>query len=167
MGVVNYLPLGIIDNISYNGKRMIDENSWPVIFDAQKIKSTPINIDINARWLSADNKGRIEVKATANKAIANGVSVVIAILEDDIVGKQKNMTGYDEKYKFKHVLRKIVNSPMGDPLQTPMIAGFTTERHYYIPRVAKWKPEHLSCMVWVFDNTTKEILQVSNAKFSL
>jgi hypothetical protein len=167
VGVVSALPSGIIDNMLYNGKRLIDENSWSVVLDGQLVKTTPINIDINARWLSADNKGRIEVKATANKAIANGVSWVIAILEDDIVGKQSNATGYDEKYKFKHVLRKIVNSPMGDPLQTPMVAGFTTERHYYIPSVAKWKPEHLSCMVWVFDNTTKEILQVSSAKFSL
>lgn len=167
VGVVSALPSGIIDNMLYNGKRLIDENSWSVVLDGQLKKTTPINIDINAKWLSADNKGRIEVKATANTAIANGVSVVIAILEDDIVGKQSTATGTDEKYTFKHVLRKIVNSPMGDPLQTPMIEGFTTEKHYYIPRVAKWKPENLSCIVWVFDNATKEILQVNKVKFSL
>ena len=167
VGVVSALPSGIIDNISYNGKRLIDENSWSVIFDAQKAKTTPINIDIAAKWLSTDNKGRIEVKATANTAISNGVSWVIAILEDDIIGKQSTATGTEDNYDFKHVLRKIVNSPMGDPLKTPMVAGFTTEKHYYIPRVAKWKPENLSCIVWVFDNTTKEILQVNKVKFSM
>jgi hypothetical protein len=167
VGVVSALPSGIIDNMLYNGKRLIDENSWSVVLDGQLAKTSPINIDINARWLTTENKGRIEVKATANKAIANGVSWVIAILEDDIVGKQSIATGTDENYTFKHVLRKIVNSPLGDPLQTPMVAGFTTEKHYYIPRVAKWKPENLSCMVWVFDNTTKEILQVNKVKFSL
>jgi len=167
VGVVSTLPSGIIDNMLYNSKRLIDENSWSVIVDGQLKNTTPINIDIYAKWLTADNKGRIEVKATANKAITNGVSWVIAILEDDIVGKQSTATGTDDNYKFKHVLRKIVNSPLGDPLQTPMVAGFTTEKHYYIPRVAKWKPENLSCMVWVFDNTTKEILQVNKVKFSL
>lgn len=167
VGVVSALPSGIIDNMLYNNKRLIDENSWSVMVDGQLKNTTPINIDIYAKWLTAENKGRIEVKATANKAITNGVSWVIAILEDDIVGKQSTATGTDENYKFKHVLRKIVNSPLGDPLQTPMVAGFTTEKHYYIPRVAKWKPENLSCMVWVFDNTTKEILQVNKVKFSL
>ncbi|MCX8482241.1 MAG: Omp28-related outer membrane protein [Crocinitomicaceae bacterium] len=167
VGVVSALPSGIIDNMLYNSKRLIDENSWSVMVDGQLKNTTPINIDIYAKWLTADNKGRIEVKATANKAITNGVSWVIAILEDDIVGKQSTATGTDDNYTFKHVLRKIVNSPLGDPLQTPMVAGFTTEKHYYIPRIAKWKPENLSCMVWVFDNTTKEILQVNNVKFSL
>jgi hypothetical protein len=167
VGVVSSLPSGIIDNMLYNSKRLIDENSWSVVLDGQLKNTTPINIDINAKWLTADNKGRIEVKATANKAIAGGVSWVIAILEDDIVGKQSIATGTEENYTFKHVLRKIVNSPMGDPLQTPMVAGFTTEKHYYIPRVAKWKPENLSCIVWVFDNTTKEILHVNKVKFSL
>lgn len=167
LGVVSALPSGIIDNKLYNGKRLIDENSWSVVLDSQLKKTTPINIDINARWLSAENKGRIEVKATANTEITKGISWVIAILEDDIEGKQSIATGTDEKYIFKHVLRKLVNSPLGDPLKTPMVAGFTTEKHYYIPRVAKWKPEKLSCMVWVFDNTTKEILQVNKVNFSM
>lgn len=167
LGTVTNLPLGIIDNISYNGKYLIDENSWSIVVDQQKIKTTPINLELNAKWLPDEDKGRIEIKAIANTSIPSTTKLnwVIAILEDDMVGWQSLPSGVDEAYTFKHVLRKLVTSAYGDPLKLGMPAGFTTEKHYYIPRVAKWKADKLSCMVWILDADTKEVLQVNKVKF--
>jgi hypothetical protein len=167
LGTVTNLPLGIIDNVSYNGKYLIDENSWSIVVDQQKVKNTPINLELKAKWLPDEDKGRIEIKAIANTAIPSTTKLnwVIAILEDDMVGWQSTASGVEETYKFKHVLRKLVTSAYGDPLTIGMPAGFTTEKHYYIPRVAKWKADKLSCMVWILDADTKEILQVNKVKF--
>ncbi len=167
LGTVTNLPLGIIDNVSYNGKFLIDENSWSIVVDQQKVKSTPINLMLNAKWLPDEDKGRVEIKAIANASIPSSTKLnwVIAILEDDMVGWQSTANGVEETYKFKHVLRKLVTSAYGDPLTIGMPAGFTTEKHYYIPRVAKWKSDKLSCMVWILDADTKEILQVNKVKF--
>lgn len=167
VGTVTNLPLGIIDNVPYNGKYLIDENSWSIVVDQQKVKTTPINLELKAKWLPDEDKGRIEIKAIANTAIPNTTKLnwVIAILEDDMVGWQSLPSGVNEKYTFKHVLRKLVTSAYGDPLTLGMPAGFTTEKHYYIPRVAKWKADKLSCMVWILDADTKEVLQVNKVKF--
>lgn len=167
VGTVTNLPLGIIDNVPYNGKYLIDENSWSIVVDQQKVKTTPINLELKAKWLPDEDKGRIEIKAIANTAIPSTTKLnwVIAILEDDMVGWQSLPSGVDEAYTFKHVLRKLVTSAYGDPLTLGMPAGFTTEKHYYIPRVAKWKADKLSCMVWILDADTKEVLQVNKVKF--
>lgn len=167
VGTVTNLPLGIIDNVPYNGKYLIDENSWSIVVDQQKVKTTPINLELKAKWLPDEDKGRIEIKAIANTAIPSTTKLnwVIAILEDDMVGWQSLPSGVNEKYTFKHVLRKLVTSAYGDPLTLGMPAGFTTEKHYYIPRVAKWKADKLSCMVWILDADTKEVLQVNKVKF--
>lgn len=169
VGTVTNLPLGIIDNVPYNGKYLIDENSWSIVVDQQKVKTTPINLELNAKWLPDEDKGRIEIKAIANTEIPSTTKLnwVIAILEDDMVGWQSLPSGVDEAYTFKHVLRKLVTSAYGDPLNVGMSmpAGFTTEKHYYIPRVAKWKADKLSCMVWILDADTKEVLQVNKVKF--
>jgi hypothetical protein len=168
LGAVTNLPSGIIDNVSYNGKYFIDENSWSIVVDQQKVKTTPINIDLKATWLTDEDKGRVEIKAIANTNIPSTTKLnwVIAILEDDMVGWQSTPTGVEENYTFKHVMRKLVTSAYGDPLpQLDMPAGFTVEKHYYIPRVSKWKADKLSCMVWVLNADTKEILQVNKVKF--
>ena len=65
------------------------------------------------------------------------------------------------------MLRKVIGSPFGDALKTgTMAAGFTTEKHYYITPVSKWKPQNLHCVVWVMNNDTKEVLQTVDSKFS-
>lgn len=167
LGSVTNLPSGIIDNVSYNGKYFIDENSWSIVVDQQKVKTTPINIALKSTWMPAENKSRIEIKAIANTDIPNTtkLSWVIAIIEDDMVGWQSTPTGVDESYTFKHVLRKLVTSSYGDPLTQGMSAGFTTEKHYYFPVAPKWKADKLSCLVWVLNTDTKEVLQVNKAKF--
>lgn len=167
LGAVTNLPSGIIDNINYNGKYFIDENSWSIVIDQQKAKTTPINIDLKASWLPDEDKCRVEIKAIANTDIpaTTKLNWVIAIMEDDMVGWQSTPTGVEENYTFKHVMRKLVTSSYGDPLTQGMQAGFTTEKHYYIPRVAKWKANKLSCLVWVFNVDTKEVLQVNKVKF--
>ena len=167
LGSVTNLPSGIIDNVSYNGKYFIDENSWSIVVDQQKVKTTPMNIVLKSTWMPDEKKSRIEIKAIANTEIPSTtkLSWVIAIIEDDMVGWQSTPTGVDEAYNFKHVLRKLVTSSYGDPLTQGMPAGFTTEKHYYMPVAPKWNPAKLSCLVWVLNSDTKEVLQVNKVKF--
>lgn len=164
------IPRGMVDNVVYNGNRFVDRFSWPLLVQQQLALSTPINLEVKAQWISADNRGRVEYKATANKAYTRPLLIVGGILEDDIIGKQSDRrvgTGYIPNYQFKHVLRGVIGSTRGDTLAASFpSAGFTIEKHYFMKKSDKWKLENLSCLIWILDAETREVLQCKSAKFS-
>ncbi|MEC8692642.1 MAG: Omp28-related outer membrane protein [Bacteroidota bacterium] len=163
------IPRGLVDNIVYNGNRFIDRFSWPSVVTERLKESTPINLGVQAKWESSENKGRIELTATANKTYNKPVLFHMAILEDGIIGKQSDSrvpSGYIKDYEFNHVLRKSITSPIGDTLSTGFgVPGYTIEKHYYIAKESKWDVNNLSCLIWVSDAETKEVLQTASAKF--
>ena len=162
------LPVGMVDNISYNGSVFIGELAWAAAVNQQLPKTTPVNIQIKTSWLNAEDKARLEVKAIANTAANINTKWIFAVVEDDIKGKQSDSrlpSGYDEQYKHSHVLRQVVGSPFGDPVFTGMVnAGATREKHVFIPRNKKWNADNLHIMVWVMDATPREVLHVESAK---
>ncbi len=163
------LPRGMIDNIEFNGNKIIDELNWSTAVANQLSKSTPVNLDITTQWLTSDDKARIQIKAIANQATSRKLSWVICIMEDKIVGKQSDSRlsgGVAEEYEFEHVLRQVITSTSGDIIadQGFTSPGQTREKHYFVPRKSKWKKENLKCIVWVMDSDTKEVLTVTSAK---
>lgn len=164
------LPRGLVDNVVYSGNRFIDRFSWPVVVQEQLKKQTPINLEVKATWLPDENRGRIEYKAIANQVHNKPVLVIAAILEDKIYGKQSDRrvsSGYISDYEFNHVLRDVVGSTSGDTLsQQFSTPGFTVEKHYYVNKQSKWKESNLSCLVWILDAETREVMHCKSAKFS-
>ena len=163
------LPRGMVDNIDFNGNKIIDELNWSTAVSNQITKTTPVNVEIVSQWISSEDKARIQIKAIANQATSRKLSWVIGIMEDKIVGKQSDSRlsgGIAEEYEFEHVLRQVITSTSGDIIaeQGFTSPGQTREKHYFVPRKSKWKKENLKCIVWVMDSDTKEVLTVTSAK---
>lgn len=162
------LPTGMVDNVVYGGSKLISELTWAVVVNQQLAKTTPLNIEIKSTWLNAEDKARLEVKAVANTSAEIDALWIIAVTEDDIIGKQSDSrlpSGYNSEYQHNHVLRQVIGSPFGDPVFSGMVnAGMTREKHVFIPRNKKWNANNLHVMVWVMDANTKEILHVESAK---
>ncbi len=163
------LPRGMVDNIEFNGNKIIDELNWSTAVSNQITKTTPVNLEIVSQWLSSEDKARIQIKAVANQTTTRKLSWVIGIMEDKIVGKQSDSRlsgGIAEEYEFEHVLRQVITSTSGDIIaeQGFTSPGQTREKHYFVPRKSKWKKENLKCIVWVMDADTKEVLTVASTK---
>lgn len=164
------IPRGLVDNIVYNGNRFVDRFSWPLVVQNQLQKNTPINLEVNASWNASEEKGRIEFKATANAVVAKPVLLVGALVEDNIIGKQSDRrasSGYIGNYQFNHVFRSVIGSTQGDTLAKSFDSpGFTVEKHYFVPFSKKWKLQNMSCLIWILDAETREVLHCKSAKFS-
>lgn len=163
------IPRGLVDNIVYNGNRFIDRFSWRSVVDDRFQLTTPINLDLQTSWSNSEDQGRIELTATANQSFNKPVLFNMAIVEDGIIGKQsdgREPSGYIKDYEFNHVFRKSITSPIGDTLSNGFgVAGFTIEKHYYISKEPKWNEDNLSCLIWISDAETKEVLQTISGKF--
>ncbi len=165
------IPRGLVDNINYNGNRFVDRFSWPLVVQNQLQKSSPINLELKCTWNRSEDKGRVEYKAIAHTAFTKPVLLVGALLEDKIIGKQSDRrvvpSGYIGNYQFDHVFRSVIGSTQGDTLARSFaIPGFTVEKHYYISKSPKWKIENMSCLIWILDAETREVLQCKSAKFT-
>jgi hypothetical protein len=169
LGSVTGLPTGIIDQIKLGGSFFIPTPSWAGTVTDRLTTTSPLNIDLASKWLTAENKARLEIKANYHSNLPPSAKhlIYIGVTEDNIVGKQANndsASGYSYKYKFMHVLRKLMTPVTGDTLKENPAPGKIFEKHYYISPRYNWKPENLNAMVWIVDAATKEILQSAEVK---
>jgi len=169
LGSIVGLPTGIIDQIKISGNPFIAPSSWAGTVSTRLSQASPANIGLSSKWITVDNKARLEIKAQYHQNLGAGSKnlMYIGITEDNIVGKQahKDSTGgYAYKYVFTNVLRKLITPVTGDTLRETPAAGKVFEKHYYIKSRYNWKPDNLNAVVWIVDAATKEILQSAEVK---
>ncbi len=164
MGGITSLPLGAVDQVSYNGSKLLNISDWGAAVTAQLAKTSPINISIKSVWKSADGKARVEIKAVANTALTANYKWVVAITESGVKSKQSDQDapgGVVDDYDHEHALRGVVGSALGIDINTAAVsAGYVREKHFYVVPKAKWNAANCDVVVWVYNADTKEVVQV-------
>lgn len=179
-GAPPYLPIGMVDQVEISGSRLISPTSWSNTVNNRLSMAGIVNIDLNTKWITADNKSRLEAKITFTQSSADKQLVFIAIVEDDVIGRQTchpedtiggfktlydwRSDGYFYAYRNNHVLRKLLTSTTGDTLMGSISPGRVFEKQYYVQPRSNWKAVNLYGVVWVVDAVTKEVQQVAHAK---
>ncbi len=167
LGGIGSLPLGSVDQFSFNGSKLIDPSNWASAIAQQMVKVSPFNLQIKSTWNTSDARARIEVKAITNSAATGNYKWVMGIIENSVISKQSDAdtsSGFRDNYMHEHVLRACVGSSLGMEIGNNMPAGWVREKHFYILPKAKWKSENLDLVIWIYDANTKEVLQVEKAK---
>ena len=166
MGGITSLPLGSVDQVSYNGSKLLNTSDWGAAVTAQLTKTSPFNLEIKSTWKPTEGRARVEVKATANTAITANYKWVMAITESGVKSKQSDQDapgGVVEDYEHEHALRGVVGSTLGTDVNTSAVsAGFVREKHFYLAPKAKWNAANCDVVVWIYDTNTKEVVQVNH-----
>lgn len=170
LGSIGQLPLGSIDQILVGGTRLIDRSLWSSTVTDRLKKTTPFNIQVKSIWDETNRRSRVEFKVIANQTIPVASRVMVGLLEDGIISKQSDaedtvgVKGVVEDYEHNHALRTVIGSTSGFPLSSNLPAGWVIEKHFYFKPAEAWKPENMSVIVWVYDETNKEVYQVQTIK---
>lgn len=164
MGGITSLPLGAVDQVAYNGSKLLNTSDWGAAVTAQLAKTSPINITLKSTWKSADGKARVEIKAVANTALTANYKWVVAITESKVKSKQSDQDapgGVVDDYDHEHALRGVVGSTLGSDINTAAVsAGYVREKHFYVVPKTKWNAANCDVVVWVYNVDTKEVVQV-------
>ena len=164
MGGITSLPLGAVDQVAYNGSKLLNTSEWGAAVTAQLAKTSPINITLKSTWKSADGKARVEIKAVANTALTANYKWVVAITESKVKSKQSDQDapgGVVDDYDHEHALRGVVGSTLGSDINTAAVsAGYVREKHFYVVPKTKWNAANCDVVVWVYNVDTKEVVQV-------
>lgn len=165
LGGITSLPLGSVDQVAYNGSKLLNTSDWGAAITAQMAKASPFNLDIKSTWQSAEGRARVEVKATANTTITANYKWVMAITEDAVKSKQSDQDapgGVVDDYEHEHALRGVIGSTLGTDVNVAAVsAGYVREKHFYLVPKAKWVAANCDVVVWIYDANTKEVVQVN------
>ncbi|MEY4193217.1 MAG: hypothetical protein RJA00_1448 [Bacteroidota bacterium] len=164
LGGITSLPLGAVDQVAFNGSKLLNTSDWGAAVTAQLAKTSPFNLSVKSTWKSTDGKSRVEIRAIANTAISSNYKWVVAITENGVKSKQSDQDapgGMVDDYEHEHALRGVVGSTLGSDINTAAVsAGYVREKHFYLVPKAKWVAANCDVVVWIYDANTKEVVQV-------
>jgi thiol-disulfide isomerase/thioredoxin len=168
------LPRGMVNRASYPDGHTLGKGEWADAVALELKKDVDFNISIVA------NSTLISVTTEAVNNINNSYNIVVCLTESNIINWQKDGQIEDEDYEHNHVLRSVI---IDESLSTnqSFVASEIIDKSYsinlseleqfnedYSTNTAEsgngnaggWVAENMSVVVYIYNTTTKEIVQV-------
>lgn len=183
-GIVSY-PTGLINRKTYSPNDVkLDRTAWTSVMTTAKNDPFIVKLKVTTNYDTLVGALNTDVTAFFNTSYAQGLNISVIVTEDGIVGKQDDQGVEIDEYEFEHMMRGALNSPWGEPLTTSAKAAndsvkysvsnfnlkgmtYTIDKPDPIPDVVKpivVNDKKISVVVFVYDATTREILQVEKVK---
>lgn len=159
-------PMGMVNRTPYNGKQAIGSGSWAAAVAAMVKEEEVASINITTEYTPL-NRHHITttIETKFHKELSGAYSLSVCILEDSIIGWQKNndtLVGPVpdiENYVFNDMLRAVLNGTYGEQLTNAVDTLQAYSKTYLYTVSDNWDSGNLSLVAFVFNNETKEIIQ--------
>ena len=168
------LPGGMINRISYPDGHRMGKDEWADAVALELKKDVAFNISISA------NSNLISVTTEVINTINNNYNIVVCLTESNIVNWQKDGQIEVEDYEHNHVLRSVIideslstnqSFDPGEIIEKSYILDLSELEQYNIDYSANtaelgngnsggWIAENMSVIAYIYNTTSKEIVQV-------
>jgi hypothetical protein len=161
-------PNGMVNRKTYNGNIITSHGSWAghvndIIIEN---KVPEVGIKIENTYSAFDSSLQIKVKTGFFHNLTGTYKVCVYLLEDSIQKWQKKYPPLfpldDSLYWHHNVLRGSANGTWGDIL-FPSSEGTRIEKDYVMTVKNEYRVAYCKTLVFIYDDLTKEILQVKEA----
>jgi len=162
-------PLGLINRRPFNGNVIVGADLWAAAVDSL-IDKPPDALITNNNTFNTGTKTLTTVVSTKFKTLLTGAfSLNVCITEDSLISDQKNSdtlagtvpTIYN--YVFMDVLRGSINGNMGEALTPSVDTTQVYTKTYVYTFPTTWVPKHCNVVSFVYNTSTKEIIQAEKA----
>ncbi len=160
-------PNGLINRVGFpTTTHIINPNAWAAKVGSLLTEIPEVEIEITPNFNTSTNILTGQVKTKFLKTIKKKLKLQIVITEDSIIAPQQNASTIVVDYVHRHVLRGALNDSWGSELTNGLANSYIdTEILTPISSFAidptKWKTKHCTIVAFVYDDNTKEILQVA------
>lgn len=159
------LPVGMVNRRPWNNKTLTKYPNWSAAVAA--ILNEDPKLDISLQATFDETTRDISVTANLDYFTAGDANhqIVALITEDSIVAQQADYSlaapSLIEDYVQMHVLRTTITpGTWGVPVKgNPIFAGEKITKTFTATLDPAWREHHCEVVVYVLDNTTKQILQ--------
>lgn len=157
-------PNGMINRRMVNGSYIIGSTKWAseaanVLFDQTPV---PVKLTINNAYNSSSRELQTSVQSEFFSTLTGTHKLCVFLVEDSIVNWQKD---YDvvpndiEFYTHREVFRRSMNGTYGEQVSNTT-EGQATSLNYSYTLPVEWNEEHVSIVTYIYNDATKEIIQV-------
>lgn len=160
-------PYGMVNRASFGGQTLLAPTSWGGHVTSELEKDADLKIDLNASYSEGNKEISLNVELEYVKPGTSDHFIAVYILEDSVVQYQQDDREYPnihvQDYVHDNVMRGSFSGTWGLQISDrPISIGqkFNLPFKYIIPENKDWRVEKLSLVVFVHDNTSKEVLQV-------
>jgi hypothetical protein len=165
-------PNGMVNRTPFNGSRIVDPDKWGVSVGQLLLLSPDFQIMISNSY-NPDSRKLATTIYNRFLAPKNGeYSLTVCILEDSIIGTQKNSNlAYGDttvpdwhNYVFNGVLRGTINGTYGEVMTTTPDPDITYLARYQATLDTSFVVRNCWVVAFVTNNSTKEVLQAEKKK---
>lgn len=163
-------PNGMVDRKIHSGFALVHkETNWPATVAIAKKNEFIVKVELKSMYDKVARALNVETKLTFLKAYANNVKLNLILTEDSIIGPQTDYSqnpDHVHHYHFEHMLRGALNGSFGEVAKTAPINALSsaTINTANFAVESKFNDRQLSLVAIVFDETTREVLQVEKVK---
>ena len=160
---IGSFPSGMINRIGR--KAWSTPNDWKLCFDTLTRNAPTIGLQIIANYDMEQDAACVFVNTTLFSDFSSNLRLCVFLTESNLISPQKDaVLGDICDYEHNHVLRKAINHPWGDNLSLSS-TGESLIKAYSCPfGGTSWKKENCHLIAFVYDDNTKEIIQVEEIK---
>lgn len=148
---------------------IIQPNNWETAVLALKDKKPDVVMNIEVDYDNITNEIDVQVHSFFMNSLSGDYKLVLYFQEDSIIDWQKDYsqpsTEQDvQDYVHQHVLRDNINGTWGDDVVSGSInANEIVSKSYAYSPDSNWKINHCAIVAFIYNSTTYEILQVTEA----
>ncbi|MBK5283944.1 MAG: Omp28-related outer membrane protein [Bacteroidia bacterium] len=177
-------PKGMVSRTVYNANLVLSPTAWNSALMALSVTPAAMKIQILNTYTDANGDLNTCIKTSFLAALNGDYKLSVVLTEDSVKGWQEDYTiipsvaplfQNDTNYIHRHVLRGAINASYGEVIKTGGAAvGDTVVKSYKInlnslpvsvnPLNPVLNINRCSVIAFVYDATTKEVLQVEEAK---
>ncbi len=157
-------PNGMVNRRQVNGSYILPPTKWLDEISAvlTNPEPLPLSISINNVYNSATRSLQTEVKTEFFANLSGVYKMCVFMVEDSIVNWQKDYDASPEDIEFyvhQEVFRGSMNGTYGVQIGTTSLGDIST-LNYSKTLDAAWSDEHFSIIAYLYNDLTKEIIQV-------
>ena len=154
-------PIGTVNRIPSSGNYGVNSGQWGAAVAAELDKDPVVAIKLFNTYNPDTRALNVQVNLRKLVDIDDDLSLVVCLMEDNIVGKQALPTGLVEDYVHRHVFRKSLNGAWGDIVSIDA-NGITNQYDVLIDEA--FDASNCYIIAYVYNNSDKSILQVEEAE---
>lgn len=157
-------PNGMVNRKKLNGSFIVPYTAWGAEV-ANILNSTeplPVRIDVTADYDTTTRQLDAQVQLDFASDLSGTYKLTVYLVEDSIVKWQKDYDATpndNPDYVHREVLRGSMNGTYGETISNTL-AGETAIRNYSNTLNTGWDAKHMSLVVFLYNDATKEIIQV-------
>lgn len=158
-------PAGVVGRAQYNNTYALNISSWQQAIRANAQQPCAAAVQLINVYDPATQTLTAHTRTTRLNGCPNDLLLALYVIEDGIIGPQKDGEETIAEYEHNHVLRGSLNGTYGVPLMEAEEDG-TYLKSYSLDCGSKtWNAANCSVIAILMDASTREVIQVQQAKF--